>query len=253
LKESHVDALFADLMAAGEGALPKVTAIFAAHDPDEESVLSLLRRAVPLRTLEFLARTPPWSDRPRVMAGVVLNPRAPLRLSLPLADALPWRSLADVAVSPRVPAAVRLRAEATLKDRLPELRLGDRITLGRLATPAVLMVLLADPDSRVLAACLVNPRLREGDLLTVIRRPETAPVLIEAIAASTRWLESYAVRLALALSPRCPLGVALAQLSSLLPRDLRRVAETATVAPLVQAAAERVAREQENGARPKKT
>jgi hypothetical protein len=244
---ADVDALFADLTVLGEAASPpQIAGVFARRDPEEECVLAVLRRALPVKTLEFLSRTPPWSDRSRVLAGVVLNPKSPLRLSLPLTDGLPWRSLAEVAVSPRVPNAVKMRAEATLKEKMPGLRLGDRIGLARVATPPILSLLLADTDPRVLASALPNPRLREADLIAQLRRPETRAVLFEAVAASTRWLSSYAVRLAMSLEARCPLGVALAQLTSLLDRDLRRVAETSAVLPLVQAAALRVLSDRKN-------
>jgi hypothetical protein len=239
-----VDALFAELTALGEAAAPsQIAAVFTGRDPDEESVLALLRRALPIKTLEFLGRTPPWSERPRVLAGVVLNPKTPPRLSLPLTEGLPWRSLAEVAVSPRVPNAVKMRAEAALKEKLPQLRLGDRIALGRVATPAVLPLLLVDADARVVASSLSSPRLRESDLLTQLRRADARAVLFESVGRATRWMESYAVRLALALEARCPLGVALAQLSSLLDKDLERVAGTPGLAPLVQAAALRVSAE----------
>jgi hypothetical protein len=49
------------------------------------------------------------------------------------------------------------------------------------------------------------------------------------------------VRLAIVLQPRTPLGVALAQLSSLLPADLVRVAESPGLLPLVQMAAQKLA------------
>lgn len=239
-ESAEVDALFADLLAAGE-VTARVAAVFATRTPDEDTVIAVLRRALPVAALTFLARTPPWSDRSRVLAGIVLNPKSPPRLSLPLTPHLLWRNLADVGMSPWLSSAVRSRAESTLKDLLPQLRLGERITLGRLATPAVLMALLRDEDARVLEGCLQNPRLRESDLVQCLRRPETAPTLLSAVGESRRWLGSYAVRLELVLHPRCPLGLALAQLSSLLPRDLRRIADTEGLVPLVRAAAERVA------------
>jgi len=234
-----VDALFADLLAAGE-AVPRVAAAFGAHAVDEELLVALLHRALPVAALEYLARTPPWSERSRVLAGIVLNPKTPPRLALPLTPHLLWRSLADVAATPRLPSAVRFRAETTLKDQLPHLRLGERISLGRIATPPVLVALLADPDERVLGGCLQNPRLRESDLVQCLRRPEVTPSLMTVVADARRWRDSYAVRLELVLQPRCPLGVALAQISSLVPRDLRRVAQTEGLAPLVRIAAERL-------------
>jgi hypothetical protein len=238
---ADVDALYAELLAAGE--VPARVADVLGRPIDEETMLAVLRRAVPVKALEHLARTKPWTDRARVLAAIVLNPKAPPRLSLPLVPALLWRSLAEVAASARVPSAVRLRAEATLKDALPQLRLGEKITLGRLATPSVLLALLSDPDARVLTACLENPRLREADLVMVLRRPDVSVALMEATTTITRWQKAYAVKLELALQPRAPLHVALAQLSSLLKRDLIRVAGTAGLAPLVQRAAERVAGE----------
>jgi hypothetical protein len=157
---------------------------------------------------------------------------------------LRWRDLADVAASPIVDAGVRVRAEALLKEQLPNLRLGERVTLARIATPAVLAPMLADAERRVADASLLNPRLREEDLLVALRGGAVPRVLLEAATVSPRWRDAYAVRLALVLQPRTPLAIALGQLSSLLPRDLERVAQTDGIVPLVQIAALRVAREQ---------
>jgi hypothetical protein len=207
----------------------------------EVEMIGLLRLAVPVALLEALAQLAPWSERPRVLGAVCLNGRAPRALCLRLLPALYWRDLADVATSPRVEGGVRARAEALLKERLPDLRLGERITLGRFATPAVLRALLADSDARVLGSALQNPRLAESDLAGLLQRPDAPRPLAEAVAASARWQSSYAVRLALVLQPRTPVAIALAQLSSLQGHDLRQIAANPSLAPLVQAAAARVA------------
>jgi len=172
----------------------------------------------------------------------VLNPRAPRPLCLRLLPSLYWRDQAEAAANARVASAVRVRAEALLKERLPELRLGDRIALGRVATPPLLGLLLADADAKVVQAALDNPRLREPDLRLALRAVPFSRTLIEQAAASSRWRDSYGVRLELVLQPQTPLAIALAQVSSLVPHDLRRVAEAAGLAPLVQAAALRVIR-----------
>jgi hypothetical protein len=195
-----------------------------------------------VKLLEGLAAWPPWSETPRVLGAVALNPRTPSPLVLRLLPSLFWRDLAEVARAPRLVAALRLRAESLLVERLPELRLGVRFSLARLATPGVLRPLLFDADARVPRAALLNPRLRESDLVEALQK-DTAPLaLIREVADSRRWNESYDVRLALALQARTPLGVALAQLTSLLPRDLIRVSETPGLTPLVQLSALRVAR-----------
>jgi hypothetical protein len=248
MRAAAVDALYASLLAAG-GNVPRLRELL--REPIDEPVLmAVLRRAVPAPFLELVAAAPPWSERPRVLARVVLNPRAPRSLSLKLLPQLSWRELADVAAANWVPAGVRLRAEALVREVVRDLRLGDKITLARLATASVLPLLLLDEDPRVVEAALQNPRLREEDLVTVLRRDDVSKLLLESCAASSRWSLNYAARLALVLQPRTPLAVALGQISSLVPRDLRRVVDTAELRPLVRAAASAVLEKNDAGSPP---
>lgn len=240
LDGAGVEALYRALLAAGERRSELQRAL-GGREPGDPELVAVLRRAVPVRLLELVGTSPPWSEEPRLLAAVVLNARAPRALGLRLLPSLYWRDLAEVAAAFRLAPALRLRAEALLAERLPELRLGDRVALARLATQPVLRLLLLDGELRVARAALENPRLREDDLVRVIEQ-DTAPVpLLREVGGSKRWLQSYAVRLALARQARTPLGVALAQLTSLLPRDLARIGLTSGVPPLVQAAALRVA------------
>ncbi len=236
---ARIDRLHGELLEAGES-LPRVREVLARQEPDDEIVLGVLRRAVPARFLEHLGTTPPWSERPRVLARVVLHPRAPRALSLRLVSSLHWRDLADVAAAPHVSAAVRVRAEATLKELLQDMRLGDRVTLAKVATLALLPLLLVDNDRKVTEAVLINPRLREEDLLNALRQQEVPLALLDAVVASPRWSEVYGVRLALVLQPRTPLPVALLQISSLVKRDLVRIAEATGLRPLLNASARAV-------------
>jgi hypothetical protein len=239
-EEAGVDALFAALLQAGTS-VPRLREALARPELDEVLMLGVLRRPVPVRFLELVAATPPWSERPRMLGGVALNPKTPRVLALRLLPSLFWRDLADVAASPRLPKGVRGRAEAILQEQLPDMRFGEKITLAKIATTPVLTRLLAETEAKVAQACLINPRLREEDLVTAVRQDTAPRALLETAAASSRWGERYAVRLALVLQPRTPLGVALAQLTSLLDRDLERVAASTGLRPLVQAAASRLA------------
>jgi hypothetical protein len=237
--EAGVDELFATLMRAGAAA-PRVREVLARPDLDEVAVLGVLRRPVPVRFLELLAVTPPWSERPRLMGGVALNPKTPRVLALRLLPSLFWRDLADVALSPRLSKGVRGRAESILQEQLPDMRLGEKITLAKIATAPVLVRLLAEMEPKIARSCLINPKLREEELVAAVRQETVSAALLEEAAASSRWGDRYAVRLALVLQPRTPLGVALAQITSLLDRDLERVASAAALRPLVQVAAARV-------------
>lgn len=246
--EPDVDGFFADLLRAGDNT-PRIREVLEARAPDEALLVAVLRRTVPIRFLEHVGTVPPWSDHPLVLGGVVRNPRCPRVLGLKLLPYLFWRDLAEVAARPWIQGAVRSRAEGLLKEMVPELRLGERVTLGRIATPPVLPLLLADTDKRVVAASLENPRLREGDLVVQMRANETSVLLLETVGGSSRWAERYAVRLGLVLQPRTPLSLALAQISSLVKGDLVRVAETSGLRPLLQLVAQRLADERAPGRR----
>jgi hypothetical protein len=235
-----VDELYREALAAGPS-VPRIRELLARAEPDDTVLLALLRRPLPVAFLSHLGSARPWSERPRVLGGVALNPRSPRPLVLKVLPALFWRDLADVAASLRLAPAVRFRAESLLQESLPDLRLGDRISLARLATAAVLRPLLADADAKVVSAALRNPRLREAELVLALQQGTTSQVLIAEAAACSRWTDSYAVRLALVLQPRSPLSVSLGQLTSLTRRDLVRIAETPSLPPLVQASARRLA------------
>ncbi len=237
---ADVDRLYAELVQVGEASSQAAELLVRLGD-DEGALVALLRRPLPRRFLDRVASLPPWSDRPHVLAAVVRNPRAGRVLGLRLVPGLFWRDLAEVAVAPQVHGAVRARAEALLQERLEELRLGDRVSLARLATPPVLRRLLWDSERRVLQAALLNPRLREADLREAVRADSAGLELLEEVASSARWREAYAVRLELVLQPRTPLALALGQLTSLLKRDLERVATAKGLRPLLQRAALRVA------------
>ena len=142
-----MDTLFAAFLAAGDDAR-QVRAALEGAPRDRIVLAAVLRRAVPLRCLEVLASTPPWSEDQRLLGSVVLSPRASRALALKLVGSLFWRDLADVAASPRVTAAARVRAEALLVDYMEDLRLGDRITLAKIATGPVLARLLEDALNR---------------------------------------------------------------------------------------------------------
>jgi len=238
--QAEVDALHGAVRAAGSD-VRRIRELLCGGSVAAITLIAVLRRSVPVRFLELLVATSPWSEDARILGAVAANPRTPASVALRVLPYLFWRDLAEVAGNNWVVAAVRSRAEGVLQDMLPDLRLGERMTLARLATRPLLGLLLGDGDARVVRLALQNPRLREEDLLAGLRRDRVSRTLIEEAADAYRWRSAYAVRVAIVLQPRTPLAVGLAQLSALLPADLGRVAAAAGLPRLVQVAAERLA------------
>ncbi|MEE2785715.1 MAG: hypothetical protein VX589_00135 [Myxococcota bacterium] len=142
-----------------------------------------------------------------------------------LADDPPAR-IAELSALP-VPAISNDR-EVTLGERRAMARGHDRMILERLFT---------DPDHRVIRHLLINPRIRETDVLNIAsRRPVGQAVLLE-VFRQDRWIASPRVREALVQNPYCPVPIALALITVLDEPGLRQVIAARAVHPLVRSSA----------------
>ena len=135
-----------------------------------------------------------------------------------------WRDLLEITVDVRIRAGTRALAEKYLTLRLPRLTLGEKIALARRATAPLLTSLGQDPDTRVIAALLQNPRLTESTLEPVVagsRRPRH----LELIAKDPRLGSTYRIRFALILNPLVPFRAVFRILPDLRRDDLQSLAD----------------------------
>jgi len=140
----------------------------------------------------------------------------------------------------RLAPALRAAAERTLRDRLPELELGERVTLGRLAPLLLLRALLEEEEHpRVVASILLNPRLPEADVLALVASPDTPPETLRLISESSRFGTRRAVELGLVKNRRTPVHVALRALLGLPRSALSAVVSRMDLPPLLRLGAER--------------
>ncbi len=121
-----------------------------------------------------------------------------------------------------------------------QLPLGLRRQAARTTDRNLIDRLLRDPDHRVIANLLDNPRLREQDVVTIAaRRPNSAKVL-RVVSRHQRWSSRYRVRKALTCNPHTPAEIATRLLSTLLVQDLRFIVSSGVLLPEVQQEAVRV-------------
>ncbi len=159
-----------------------------------------------------------------VRRDLALHPRTPETLAARLVPTLWWRDLAALALDTRLRPVLRRTAEIHLGTRLPEMAVGEKVSLARRASPGILSQLRHDPSPQVIAALLDNPRLTEGVLAPVLHSASTSPAILELIANDRRWGVRYPLRLALVRNPATPLKVSWRLLEALRKADLRPVA-----------------------------
>jgi hypothetical protein len=192
---------------------------------DETQVCLLLeRKNLPEEILEEVARRKPLLKSYRVKRSLAFHPRTPRLVSLRLLRDLYLMDLVQVAILPGISAELKRNAEDQLLARLPQLPLGQKITLARRGPARVAGALLAEGHAQVISIVLDNPYMTEAQILRALSREKLPISVIPAIVQHRKWSITYNVRLALVRNPATPLASILSYLPELTVSDLRELA-----------------------------
>ena len=197
---------------------------------DETKLCLLLeRKNLPGEVLEEVSRRKPLLKTYRVKRALAFHPRTPRLVGLRLLRDLYLMDLVQFALSPGVSAELKRNAEEQLLSRLPQLPLGQKITLARRGPARVAGALLAEGHAQVIKIVLENSFLTEAHILKTLSRERLPLAVVPAIAQHAKWSHSYNVRLALVRHPLSPLATVLAYLPELTVSDLRDLASPGIV------------------------
>ena len=192
---------------------------------DETQVCLLLeRKDLPGEILEEVGRRKALLKSYRVRRALAFHPRTPRLVSLRLLRDLYLMDLVQVAILPGVSAELKRNAEEQLIARLPQLPLGQKITLARRGPARVAGALLAEGHVQIAPVVLDNPYLTEAQILKTLSREKLPAPVIPAIVQHRKWSISYNIRLALIRHPAAPLATILSYLPQLTVSDLRELA-----------------------------
>jgi len=186
--------------------------------------LLLARNDLPAEILEEVARRKPLVKNYRVKRALAFHPRTPRLATLRLIRELYLMDLVQLALLPGTPAELKRNTEEQLIARLPQLPLGQKMTLGRRGPGRVAGALLAEGHAQVLAVVLDNPYLTESQILKVLSREKIPLDVIRATTQHRKWSCAYNVRLALIRHPGSTLSSVLSYLPELAVSDLRELA-----------------------------
>src|SRR5580692_4323348 len=191
----------------------------------DESKLTLLlaRKDLPSEMLEEIASRKSLLKSYAAKRGLIFHSRTPRLIGLRLIRELYVMDLVQLALSPAVSMELRRLAEEQLIARLPQLPLGQRITLARRGPGGVAGALLVQGHAQVLPLALNNPFLSESQILKALAREKVPTPVAQAIANHPKWSQSYNVRLALVRTPTAPLAIVLGFLPQLTVSDLREL------------------------------
>jgi hypothetical protein len=191
---------------------------------DETSLCLLLQRkdlhsdflAEVLRRRHFLKNY-------QVKKLLAFHPHTPRTDGLRLLRDLYLMDLVQFAISPGVLPDLKRKAEDQVVAKLPQIPLGQKITLARRSPARIAAALLADGQPPVVKAALSNSNLTEAQVLRVLARSKLPPTVVSSIAQDPKWSHYYNVRIALLRQPSTTLTTILAFLPELTVSDLREL------------------------------
>jgi hypothetical protein len=195
----------------------------------EDLALALLKRLdLPAEVLEQFAKNVNALKSRKVRIALTGHPHTPRHVSVPLARQLYTFDLMKVALSPGVPADIKVAIDDVLISRLKTITVGERLTLARRATGRVAAALLdsesrdgkavnskkknaeaVERETRVMRAALDNPRLTENLVINSVLRSDASAALVHAVARHMKWSPRREIRAALLRTEHLSLARAL--------------------------------------------
>jgi len=202
----------------------------------EDPAFALLKRSdLPPKVLEQISKNGGLMKIRKVRLAVVKHPRTPHHVSLPLVRHLFTFDLMELALTPVVPADIKIAAEESLINRLETISTGERMSLARRASGRVAAALLFDSEVRVILAALENSRLTESMLIKALVHRDAPPALVEAACHHAKWSLRPEIRIALLRNEKTPLALAL-EFSRTIAVDLvREILQGSRLSQSVQA------------------
>jgi hypothetical protein len=200
--------------------------IHAAANPalTEDLALALLKRAdLPPEAIETLAKNGSILKLRKVKVALVCHAHTPRHVSVPMARQFYTFDLMKVALSPTVPADVKVAADDVLIARLKTITMGERLSLARQASGRIAGALLLDSEMRVIQTALENPRLTEAFVMQAILRPGSGFTTVQEVAHHRKWSFRNEIRIALLRTEHLSLARALEFSRGLAPPLLRDV------------------------------
>ncbi len=170
----------------------------------EHLVALLKRRDLPEDLVKAVSLSELGKSSHALKVALAGNPAAPGSLVRSVLPHLYLFELLDLCSLPGVTPDQKLAAERVIIQRLAVTPLGNKLTLARRGTAALVEALLKEGDLRLIEPCLHNPRLREVSVLQFLGGGRASAEAISAVARNSRWKNRPNIRDALLKNPKTP-------------------------------------------------
>jgi hypothetical protein len=174
------------------------------HLHETHVCLLLERLDLPAPLLEAIGSNPQWLRSEAIRVRLARHPQTPQRISVALVRQIFLFDLVALSMLPSAPVEIRRLAQETILFKIPQLPLGQKLTLARRGPARVAAALILEGHPRASADALKNPYLTESQILRVLASPTVPERVVSAIAQDPKWSNQKNIRLALVRVAHAP-------------------------------------------------
>ena len=171
---------------------------------NEEHLLKLLQRQDLTSSIIKAVGQHQKSKNHRIMVAIINNPAVSPALAMQLLGNLHLFELLNLCTLPGQSSDIRIAAEHGIAQRLPVEPLGNKIALARRANSGLMLPLLNEGHTQIVAACLDNPRLQEAAVFRFLTGGFCSAHTISQIARHPRWNKRKNLQLAILKNHKTP-------------------------------------------------
>lgn len=118
-----------------------------------------------------------------------------------------------------------------------DLKVAEKIKMGLTGDKEWRALMIKQSNKLIQAAVLKNPRITEGEVLTIVKNKSSSEDLIRIILLNRDWMKNYDIKHALITHPKTPAPKAMRLVPMLTMKDIKTLAKSRQVSTLVATAA----------------
>lgn len=118
--------------------------------------------------------------------------------------------------------------------------IGEKIKMALTGDKEWRAIFIKDSNKLVSAGVIKNPRITDGEILTILKVGVQNDEIIRLICANKEWVKNYMIRKALISCPKTPLPNALRYLATMNEKDLAAYAKSKNISSVISTQARRM-------------
>jgi len=118
--------------------------------------------------------------------------------------------------------------------------IGEKIKMALTGDKEWRSILIKDSNKLVSGSVIKNPRITDGEILTILKVGVQNDEIVRLICANKEWIKNYMIRKALVMCPKTPLPNALRYLATLTEKDIAGFAKSKNISSVLSTQAKRI-------------